>query len=192
MRAWTGLAALLWIPPTVGCDGPTSESVEVRRLDGPDLLSEVSAVPPPSTMHPPLPPARECPVSRSAGQTTLVVKTTLTWGCSCPHFALATAPVPNHEARFLYPTFARGVADAAEFWVTGSFRLTGRYTGECMTYSQWKTSRGESPTPDEGQNLDPQPVFHVEAWCYIPSTSPPGEFDIPATELRKRRVPLCR
>ncbi len=133
----------------------------------------------------------KCRAPRNDVLRTLVVRTTFGWGCPCPHFAVPAPRSPDPTDRFLYPVFAPGVSDAVRHWVTGSFRLVGRYTGACRTYVEWKKNRGESAVLDEGRDNDPQPVFFVESWCYQPSR-PPREFDMSADEIRKYAVPVCK
>ncbi|MBN4050332.1 hypothetical protein JYT28_01100 [Desulfobulbus sp. AH-315-M07] len=132
-----------------------------------------------------------CRASRDETPGTLVVRTTLGWGCPCPHFAVPATPSLDPMDRFLYPVFSPGVSDAATHWVLGSFHLVGRYTGECMTYVEWKRHRGESAELDEGRNNAPQPVFLVKSWCYEPNR-PPDKFDIPAEDIQKHNVAVCK
>ena len=98
---------------------------------------------------------------------------------------------------WLHPIFAAGAKDAAKYWATGSYTMSGYFTGRSVNYPDWLAERDEPADEDARANGEIGPEFCVETWCYAPSRQVGSDkylLDVErdaAAEMRKDRAPLC-
>ena len=125
---------------------------------------------------------------------TIDARTTLGFGCGCAHFVHHQG---SGEAEgvdgFFYPTVAPGVPPIAAWFVSGTFRLRGYFTGRNVTWERWHEEafqRHEEPA--EMQDNEPHPEFLVEAWCYDFSDAAADELSRETSKrMRDAGVPEC-
>ncbi|WP_143140382.1 hypothetical protein [Nannocystis exedens] len=138
--------------------------------------------------------------ARAAGhpiRVTIDAQTTLGYGCKCAHFThyRRDADAEAYGAhQFFYPSVAPGVPPIAEWFVFGTFRLTGYFTGRSVGWVEWQAENFDHPEePTEMQDTDPHPEFLVEGWCYdASSVDLTSDFNRETVEkMRAAGVPLC-
>ncbi|NUP13929.1 MAG: hypothetical protein HOW73_48460 [Polyangiaceae bacterium] len=184
--------------PSAGAgEGPKRDDVHRGESKKPLSALERMASPPPAIRPEPWELAqlqRIWAEAQAAGKqparVTIDAQTTAGYGCDCAHFTHYQGGGAEYGVdTYFYPVVAPDVLPIVDWWVRGTFRLTGHFTGRQVTWEAWyEEINGFHHEPTETRDNGPHPVFLVEGWCYDATSFDDNEN---LEKMREAGVPLC-